>query len=329
MGDVILVSPLLTYLRQHIPGARLCLLTGRYYRGLYEDDTRLESLRTAERGELNEVCEQLAQEQWDLVVDLQNSRRSRRLTRRYFSGCTVRAFNKLHVQRYLLLLLRLDTYQSDSHVVRRYIQAAGFDPGPVEQLPPLTLSFKECAHLFDRKPWSSSRIQRPAIALFPFSAWPNKQWPRKRFAAVGRYYQDKGWNVFVLGGPEDRLQGEKLAARIGGNAWNFAGALSLHDCGCLLRQCTLALGNDTGLSHLARACGVRTGMIFGATTSHFGFFPYGTPPSTVFEAPLSCRPCHPHGGTTCWRLGRPCLRRITPESVIRGLEDLYHSHALS
>ena len=118
MGDVILVSPLLTYLREHIPHAKLCLLTSRYYRGLYEEDERLDRLRTAERWELNEVCERLAGEKWDLVVDLQNSRRSRRLIRSHFSQCPVRSFQKLHLQRYLLLLFRIDLYRGDSPVVR-------------------------------------------------------------------------------------------------------------------------------------------------------------------------------------------------------------------
>jgi heptosyltransferase-2 len=86
----------------------------------------------------------------------------------------------------------------------------------------------------------------------------------------------------------------------------------------------LALGNDTGLVHLARACGVKTGVIFGPTARQFGFYPYGEPPFAVFEQNLACRPCHAHGGNVCLRLNRACTRSIGFKQVIRGLEELFH-----
>ena len=110
--------------------------------------------------------------------------------------------------------------------------------------------------------------------------------------------------------------------RIGGTCAALAGELSLHDCGSLLTGFSLALGNDTGLSHLARATGVKTGVFFGPTTRHFGFYPYGDPPFKVFEEKLLCRPCHAHGGNRCIRLSRRCLHHIEPAAVIDGLEKL-------
>jgi heptosyltransferase-2 len=76
------------------------------------------------------------------------------------------------------------------------------------------------------------------------------------------------------------------------------------------------------LSHLARACGVKTGIIFGPTTRHFGFYPYGEPPFAIFETDLKCRPCHAHGGNLCLRGGKQCMRRIQPDEVIKGLMEL-------
>ena len=101
------------------------------------------------------------------------------------------------------------------------------------------------------------------------------------------------------------------------------GKLSLCETACLVSQCTVALGNDTGLSHIARACGVKTGIIYGPTTSHFGFFPYGEPAFRVFEAARFCRPCHAHGGNVCLTGSRKCMRKVRPEAVVRGLEELY------
>ena len=104
----------------------------------------------------------------------------------------------------------------------------------------------------------------------------------------------------------------------------LAGELSLYECGCFLTHCSLALGNDTGLSHLARACGVKTGVLFGPTTRHFGFYPYGDPAFRIFEEPLVCRPCHAHGGNICLRMSRRCMRGISYKRVIRELDELSH-----
>ena len=125
-----------------------------------------------------------------------------------------------------------------------------------------------------------------------------------------------------MGSRSEADRAERMRKQIGGRCVSFAGKRSLYECGCLLKKFSLALGNDSGLAHLARACGVRTGIIYGPTTSHFGFFPYGNPPFTVFEVPLFCRPCHAHGGTVCLRLDHRCMRRIDSQQVIHGLEEL-------
>ncbi|MDD5676066.1 MAG: glycosyltransferase family 9 protein, partial [Chitinivibrionales bacterium] len=128
-----------------------------------------------------------------------------------------------------------------------------------------------------------------------------------------------------FGGRNDAAGAQSLARSIGESATALAGGLSLYECASVLKRCALALGNDTGLMHLARAVGIKTGVVFGATTSAWGFFPRSGPASKIFERPLWCRPCHAHGGTLCFRGGRPCLRRVTPQSVIAGLEELLNN----
>ena len=170
---------------------------------------------------------------------------------------------------------------------------------------------------------SGKRDGAASIALFPFSAWKNKEWPAEFFTFVGRYFAVKGWDVLVAGGPSDIAAADRMKNAVGERCVSTAGKLSLGETACLISQCNLALGNDTGLSHMARACGVKTGIIFGPTTRHFGFFPVGNPPFRVFEAAQFCRPCQAHGGNVCYLGTRMCLRKIRPEAVVAGLEELY------
>jgi heptosyltransferase-2 len=223
----------------------------------------------------------------------------------------------------LLLFMRLNVYKAFDTVPRRYIQAgAGLGEVP-EKIPGLKIVLEtgNCKAIYGS--FFSNGVIRPIIALIPFSSWKNKEWPRHYFLYVGRYFLSKGWHVVILGGPEDRAAALELKKAIGPRCSALAGQVSLYQSACVLKRCSLALGNDTGLSHLARACGVKTGVVFGSTTFHFGFFPFGSPSYRVFQAKIFCRPCHPHGGNFCLLGARPCLKKIKPDMIIRGLEELY------
>ncbi len=323
MGDVVLISPLLTTLKNHHPQAQITLVTKKLYADLFSDDDRIDSTRHYAKESAQKLFADLSSQGWDMVLDLQNSRTSRSLCRKYLSYAPLKSFNKLHLQRTILLLLRLNTYQKKDSVVKRYIDTAHVLNQ--KKIPTATLHFDNNT-IPDCIPtaFTNSRDE-PILGLFPFAAWNNKRWPQESFIAVGAHFIAKGFRIMIFGGPEDKQRADSMVQTLGERSFSCAGKLNLYQVGCMLKKCSLALGNDTGLSHLARACGVRTGVIFGATTKHFGFFPYGDPPFVVFETTHFCRPCHAHGGNRCWRITRPCLKKINVRQVISGLERLLNS----
>ncbi|MGA2506966.1 MAG: glycosyltransferase family 9 protein [Chitinispirillaceae bacterium] len=324
MGDVILATALFSFLRKQHPTASLTFLTGSDYAGyagLFRDDPRLSEAAGIDDSAV-ELPAPLAASAWDLVIDLQNNGRSHALLGQLRTGSRTAFFDKQHFQRFVLLFLRYNLYDFSRHVAARYIRAAGGDPSPGE-VPVPRLFFEDAGCLKARETFG---ITGPAaLALFPFSAWKNKEWPESFFVKVGRHFTDKRWTVAIFGGPPDAERARQMKERIGDRCVSLAGNVSLYECGCLLKNFTLALGNDTGLSHLARACGVKTGILFGPTTRHFGFFPYGEPSFRIFEKQLCCRPCHAHGGNVCLRLTRACLRQISAEQVIEGMEELFNN----
>jgi heptosyltransferase II len=323
MGDVILATSVFSYLKNAYPTSRIHFLTDAGYAGLFKDDPRLDGVVGADKKHDGDGYRQLLDVTWDSVIDLQHNKRSFLLKKKLSTTVRPGVFQKLYPKRLLLLFGRLNFYGPNDHVVRRYITAAGGgkDRSFMTPSPRIFVDDHESKRLYAAL--FSAAVIRPLIALMPFSAWKNKEWMRRYFIVVGRYFLAKGWNIALLGGPDDEQAAIDLQKKIGSRCQTLAGRLSLYECACILSQCSLAVGNDTGLSHLARACGVKTGVIFGSTTSHFGFFPFGDPPFKVFQADYFCRPCHPHGGNICLLKNRPCLRRITPEMVIKGLEDLY------
>jgi heptosyltransferase II len=322
MGDVVLASSVLSYLRERFPDAATGLVTGAHLAALYESDPRVSHLYPYDKSDPTSLRSSAGNVTWDRVVDLQNNRRSRRLVALLAPAAACGRLAKLHLRRWLLLLLRLDCYPRGASVVTRYLEAAGWQPGQCPP-PPATI------HVSARAEAEAASLLGPhapgalTLGLAPFSAWKNKQWPVERFAATARHFMAKGWRVVVFGGAEEAQEGEMLAAELGAGAISLAAKTSPAGSAAGLRRCSLVLGNDTGVSHLARAMGVKTTVVYGSTTRHFGFYPEGEPVFRVLEASAVCRPCHPHGGSRCWRGGRPCLTRVTTAAAIEALEGLH------
>jgi heptosyltransferase II len=328
MGDVVLATSALEYLKSAFPQSNLWFVTEKKYAGLFAGDTRLARVIPVEKDGERDAAQALFGVVWDKIIDLQHNRRSLRIRKGLVSRQAATVFRKRHFARNALLFARANLYPRGDSVVVRYARAAGYTGAP-GAFPGarLLLDDRKCDAALRLLPQSA--VVRPAIALFPFSAWKNKEWSAKNFAFVGRYFAIKGWDVLIAGGPQDAAAAAKMKFIVGERCISAAGKLSLTETACLIARCRLALGNDTGLSHIARACGVKTGIIYGPTTSHFGFYPYGDPPYRVFEAAQFCRPCHAHGGNVCLLGSRQCMRKIHPEDVIAGLEDLHSQRKIA
>jgi heptosyltransferase-2 len=322
LGDVVLASGVFSYLKKNNPEDEVYFATSPYYGELFEDDPRLSGVTGIPKTDNHTILSGLAAQSWGMIIDLQNSRRSRFIRKRYFPDVPARVFDKRHLYRYFVIAFKINRYDKNESVIRRYLRAAGAKASSLQEIFPATLYFNEGKR--SKELLQSIKIppDQPIIALFPFSAWRNKEWPMQFYSEVARYFIRKGWTVILMGSAEEIPKADKLLAMIGQGCTSLTGALRLHENGYILKHCALALGNDSGLSHVARACGVKTGIIYGATTRHFGFFPEASPAYAIFEARKFCRPCHAHGGNICLRLSRPCLKDVTVRQVIEGLEEL-------
>jgi hypothetical protein len=99
------------------------------------------------------------------------------------------------------------------------------------------------------------------LAVHPGSGSRQKNWPGQRFAELAEALAP-GRPLLVVEGPADTdavgpLQ--SCAAAV------FARGLPLRTLGAILAEASLYVGNDSGVSHLAAACGARTLALFGPT----------------------------------------------------------------
>ena len=62
---------------------------------------------------------------------------------------------------------------------------------------------------------------------------------------------DRGFNICIIGGNDERMAGEQIMKLIGENAINLCGQLNLIESMKLFEKCSLYIGNDTGPMHMA------------------------------------------------------------------------------
>jgi heptosyltransferase-3 len=101
----------------------------------------------------------------------------------------------------------------------------------------------------------------PYLAIHPGSGSPNKNWPLERWQALCAWLRaEHRAELLIITGEADSRAGDVLA-RYGQRAH----CLPLLDVAAKLAECRLFLGHDSGVSHLAAACGVPCVLLFGPT----------------------------------------------------------------
>ena len=95
------------------------------------------------------------------------------------------------------------------------------------------------------------------LAVHPGSGSRAKNWPLERFVETARRLSPGRPWLLALGPAEEDVSPPPDA--------RLARSLPLRTLGALLARAGLFLGNDSGISHLAAACGTRTLALFGPT----------------------------------------------------------------
>jgi len=138
-----------------------------------------------------------------------------------------------------------------------------------------------------------------------------KRYPAESYAYVLQWLSEEGWDIVVLGTPEERDIAGQCVSKVSGTYWNAAGETSLRQALQLVSTAHLMLCNDSGLMHVAAGLGIPTVTMFGATD------PQRTSPSgkqvEVLYKPAVCSPCLQR---ECDISGHPCMVNISPESVL-------------
>ena len=144
---------------------------------------------------------------------------------------------------------------------------------------------------------------------------PANRWTEKGFAALTYTLKNKFHIDSVLtGGQEDTCMANKIAASSDSMVINLAGKTSIIELKEVIAGSKVVVSCDTGPMHLAVALGKDVVALFGPAD------PRRTGPffGQVIQKDLPCVPCKKR------KCDNPiCMKEITPEDVIKNLEDLW------
>ena len=260
--------------------------------------------------QLPRFAKDLAKNQYDLVIDLHDSLRSKFL-RRFMNPKKLRVYRKPRMKRWLLFYGYINRFNRDFSVVSEYLRYAGLNASAGESRPKLTVSDSEAADVGAR-----FGLKEGTIACVPGAAWPQKSWIPERYIELFAGLPEGAYSgIAILGGPDDHICDSIARALPSGEAINLKGRTNLIEALAILSGSRLVIGSDTGLLHAAEALNTPVVMILGPTSTETGARVLH-PESRTIETGLWCRPCSQNGKRKCYRKKQYCIVNITADKVI-------------
>lgn len=302
LGDVVLSSVIFDPLREG--GFEPYLLTLKPYDELFTDDHRVRVIGTTKRKIFKrELIESLKEEGFEVFIDIHKVLRSYRL--RLLLGGRWISYRKDSLRRRFFVWFRL--FRKRFFVPSSYaevLKKLGIDP-PLNPRPSLVVSEDRIKRLKERLP-------ERFIAIGAGAQYEKKRYPY--FLEVARMLIGEGLDVVWVGDAKDR---ERLGEVPG---VNLCGELPLSDVPAVIKMAVVFGGNDSGLTHVARAVGTPAVQVFGGTHPDLGFALADDEGEVVFKD-IPCQPCDLHGKGTCRYGDLRCLD-IPPKEVFERMMSI-------
>jgi len=321
LGDIVLSTPVIQALRQSFTDLTINYLVHERFGPLVDHfdpppDNVILFPPAVGAAELPAFARSLAQADYDLVIDLHNSLRSK-VIRRYFPTAELRIYKKPRFKRWLLFYLWLNRFDPEFSVVSEYLCYAGFSALEGEHRPCLSFDIDAAREICRR-----FGLDQGYLVCVPGAAWPQKSWPKERYIELfSQRLPSSSEQLVLLGGPQDTICDYIAAALQSGKVVNLKGATGLQEALAVLSRSRLVVGSDTGLVHAGEALGIPVVMILGPTSRETGARTHHHD-SRVHEVKLWCRPCSQNGRRRCYRRKQYCLMGISVHQVAESVTNL-------
>lgn len=324
IGDIVMASPMIRALKDGFGDAKISWLVDPSAIDLLQSNPLLDEVIPWDKarwkkmwkkgrlpallGEISRFSREMRDRHFDLTLDAQGLLRSRLLAR--LSHARVRVgFESKEPGRFLMTRI-ISRGHSSKRMGAEYehmLREIGVSPSPS---PTGIVLSEQDLHRGKSVADEMGFGERYAV-LCPFTTRPQKHWIKERWSDLANALYDKlGLPSVLLGGPGDRFEASLIHAQAPEHITNLAGTLTLAVSAAIISGSTLAIGVDTGLTHMAVSFGGPTVALFGATC------PYLYSPNQkalVLYNKMDCSPCK--RSPTC-NGEYTCMKKIDIDDVL-------------
>lgn len=323
IGDIVLATSPLTTLRKRFPEARIDFMVLNHFAPLLENHPYVDRIikinQSSNISTLKEIGD-LANEDYDLVVDLHNSLRSKLIRKRITEPPTL-IYKKPRWKRLKLIQFHINHFKADFNQRKLYHQCLKPILNGSNETPDSFLYVSE-----NEKKQAIDLLRQPGltgnfVVIIPGAAWESKRWQVEKYRTiVNELLQQPKLSVVVMGGKNDSIcdgisiQSERVI--------NLKNKTSIRQALGIISQAQFTLGSDTGLTHAAEALDVPSIVIMGPTSRETGGGTFRHRSTTIENSDLWCRPCSQNGKNPCYRKEQYCMTSITPDLVMTSIQQV-------
>jgi ADP-heptose:LPS heptosyltransferase len=319
IGDIVLTTPVIRCLKKQLEDCEIHYLTRDAFKPVLQNNPHIDKIITIKNA-VGEAIPELKNEAYSHIVDLHKNFRS--LQVRSKLKVKTASFPKLNLKKWLLVNFKINL-MPDMHIVDRYFKA-------VENLG--VVNDGQGLDYFLSKSDVVGMEQLPEshrdgyIAMVIGGKHKTKQLPGEKATEL---LSGLDYPALLLGGAEERDEGESIEQLFGGRVYSVCGKYSINQSAWLVKQARVVITGDTGLMHIAAAFGKPVISIWGNTVPALGMYPYMPGKKGrygIYEVNgLSCRPCSKIGYNACPKKHFRCMKDQDIDAIIKGVNDFYRN----
>jgi len=328
LGDIILSTAALRAIRQKfLHNYKISFLVGEESKDLlfncsYIDELLVCDFKNRDKGMagLLKIAATLRKKNFDIVIDLQNNRKSHILS---FLTLALNRYGYDNKKFGFLLNQRIKDEKPLMDPVThqfRILKMLGIDlENPKLELWPTS---QETSYIdeFLKSEWLSANQMLIGINISASSRWLSKNWPLHHITKLCEELSRRDMRVVITGTEKDLTQANILINRLKNiKIINACGKTTINQLACLIKKCAVFISSDSAPVHVAASQGVPFIALFGPTDPRRHLPPVKE--CVVIKKDLACSPCYKSQCKTT-----KCMELIKPEEVLEAIDRLLNSN---
>jgi len=324
LGDVILSTAAIRQIKKKFSqNYKISFLVGEESKSVllrcpYIDELMVCDLKNKDKGILKflRLAHILRRKNFDIVIDLQNNRRSHLLS---FLSLPAHSYGYDNKKLGFLLKHRIKDEKAPVDPITHQFRILKMLDIELED-PKLELwPAEEDEHYIDEflnSQWLSANQKIIGINISASQRWLTKSWPIKHMAKLCEELGRRDIRVVFTGTGQDAIQAGKLIeAAKGAKIINACGKTTVNQLACLIKRCSVYVSSDSAPLHLAAAKDTPFIALFGPTDPRRHLAQAKN--YIVIKKDLPCSPCYK---SKCKI--KKCMELITPEEALEAIDKL-------